>query len=148
MLLLEQLEYWHWWLLGVALITLEIFSPGIYLLWLGIAAGITGFVLLAVPDMSWQTQLVVFALFSVLAVITMHSALRHRPIKSDDTTLNRRGEQYIGRTFTLDEDMLNGWGKIHVDDSTWKVRGSNCSAGTTVKVTGVDGVVLLVEAQA
>jgi membrane protein implicated in regulation of membrane protease activity len=31
-----------------------------------------------------------------------------------------------------------------VDDSTWKIRGRDCPAGTQVKVAGVDGVVLLI----
>lgn len=40
--------------------------------------------------------------------------------------------------------MINGNDKIHVEDSTWKVRGPNCAAGTIVEVTGVDSVVLLI----
>jgi len=39
----------------------------------------------------------------------------------------------------------NGLGKIHVDDSTWKIRGEDCAIGTRIKVTGVDGTILLVE---
>ena len=67
------------------------------------------------------------------------------PVISDQPNLNRRGQQYVGRTFTLDEPIVNGLGKIHVDDSTWKIEGNDCPAGTKVKVTGVDGVILKVE---
>jgi len=56
-----------------------------------------------------------------------------------------RGEQYVNRTFTLEEPVVNGQGKIKVDDSTWKIEGADCESGTKVRVTGVDGVVLKVE---
>ncbi|WP_338063185.1 NfeD family protein [endosymbiont of Riftia pachyptila] len=59
--------------------------------------------------------------------------------------LNRRGEQYLGRSFTLEDPIINGEGKIRVDDTTWKIRGNDCPGGSQIKVIGVDGVVLLVE---
>ena len=63
---------------------------------------------------------------------------------TDQPALNRRGEQYIGRTLTLDEPIVNGQGKIRVDDTTWKVEGDDMPAGTRVTVIGVDSVVLKV----
>jgi membrane protein implicated in regulation of membrane protease activity len=36
-------------------------------------------------------------------------------------------------------------GKIHVDDSTWKIEGKDCVAGSKVEVVGVDGVILKVQ---
>jgi hypothetical protein len=51
----------------------------------------------------------------------------------------------VGRDFTLDTPIVNGQGKIRVDDSTWKIRGKDCGAGSLVTVVGVDGVVLQVE---
>jgi membrane protein implicated in regulation of membrane protease activity len=59
--------------------------------------------------------------------------------------LNRRGQQYTGRIFTLDHPIVNGVGKIDVDDSTWRVKGPDLEAGTRVRVVGVDGVVFVVE---
>ena len=38
---LQGLQFWHWWLLAVALLILEVFSPGVFALWLGLAAGLT-----------------------------------------------------------------------------------------------------------
>ena len=63
----------------------------------------------------------------------------------DQPHLNRRGEQYVGRTFTLQEAIVNGSGKIRLDDLIWKIHGQGCPMGTRVTVTGADGVVLLVE---
>jgi membrane protein implicated in regulation of membrane protease activity len=47
--------------------------------------------------------------------------------------------------FTLSEAIVNGTGKIHVDDTMWKVDGADLPEGTQVRVTGVAGTVLTVE---
>ena len=140
--LLNNLDYWHWLILAVVLVILEIFSPGVFFIWMGLAAGAVGVILLAVPGLDWQYQLLIFAVLSVTDILAARLILKRRPIKTDQPHLNRRGEQYTGRVFTLEEPVINGEGKIRVDDSTWKIRGMDCPAGTQVKVTGVDGVVL------
>ena len=139
---LQLAEYWHWWVLGVVLVILEVFSPGVFFLWLGIAAGLVGLVMYAYPALPVSGQLLAFALFSVVSILLWRAYLKRHPIHSDQPLLNRRGEQYVGRMFTLDAPMVNGAGKIRVDDSIWKVQGQDCPAGTRVRVTGVDGVVL------
>ena len=45
----------------------------------------------------------------------------------------------------LNEPIVNGRGKLRVDDTVWKVEGADCPAGVQVRVTGVDGVMLRVE---
>jgi membrane protein implicated in regulation of membrane protease activity len=142
---LEGINHWHWFALGVVLVILEMFSPAAYFLWLGIGAGLTGFLLLLWPELGWPQQLLAFAILAVLSVGLGRRYLKLHPIKTDKPTLNRRGEQYVGRVFTLEEPIVNGLGKIRVDDSTWKISGDDCAAGARVKVTGVDGVVLEVE---
>ena len=143
--LLALLEYWHWLVFALILVILEVFSPGVFLLWIGIGAGITGGLLWLEPELTWQWQLVAFAIFSMVAIILARRFLMSHPIQSDQPLLNRRGEQYVGRTFTLEQPVVNGMGKIRVDDSTWKIEGQDCPEGSRVRVTGVDGVVLRVE---
>ena len=142
---LESASYWHWWVLGVVLVILEVFSPAAFFLWMGVAAGVVGLVLLAVPELSWQYQILLFSGFSIASIVLWRSVLKRHPTRTDQPMLNRRGEQYVGRVFTLGEPVVNGLGKIRVDDSTWKISGEDCAAGTQVKVVGVDGVVLIVE---
>ena len=142
---MEQVTFWHWWVLGVALVILEVFAPGAVFLWLGVAAGVVGLVLLIIPGMSWEWQFLIFSLISVLSIVLWRNRLKEHPTETDQPRLNRRGEQYIGRIFTLAEPIVNGIGKIKVDDTTWKIAGSDCAVGTQVKVSGVDGVVLRVE---
>ena len=141
----SSLSYWHWWAFGLALVIVEMVAPGVFFLWLGIAAGIVGFLVLAMPDLSWQAQLFSFAVLSLASVAVGRWLIKRYPIRTDEPRLNRRGEQYIGRVFTLDEPIVNRHGKIRVDDSTWKIEGDDCLAGTNVRVIGVDGVVLKIE---
>jgi membrane protein implicated in regulation of membrane protease activity len=82
---------------------------------------------------------------SVAAVVLGRVWLKRHPIGTDRPTLNRRGDQYVGRVFTLDEPVINGFGKIRVDDTTWKIRGNDCAAGARIRVVGVDGTTLLVD---
>lgn len=140
-----QLDYWHWLILAVILIGLEILSPGVFFIWMGLAAIVVAVVLYIDPQLSWEAQLMIFAVLSIANILAARAYFKRHPIETDQPRLNRRGEQYIGRIFSLEDAMINGEGKVRVDDSTWKVRGPNCRAGETVRVIGVDGVVLLIE---
>jgi membrane protein implicated in regulation of membrane protease activity len=102
-------------------------------------------VVLVSPELGWEYQVLIFALLSVISIVAWRSYFRKHPIITDQPALNRRGDQYIGRLFTLEEPIINGNGKIKVDDTTWKIIGDDCEAGSKVKVTGVDGVILKVE---
>ncbi len=140
-------EYWHWWVLGTALLILEILTPGAFMLWLGIAAGIVGTLLLVAPGIAWEVQLLVFAVLSVASIAAWRVYRRRNPPRAtDEPTLNRRGAQYVGRVFTLEEPIVNGYGKLRVDDTTWKVAGADLPSGARVRVTGVDNTVLAVAA--
>ena len=141
---LQAVDYWHWWVLGVVLIVLEILSPAAFFLWLGISAGVVGLVVLFNPGMFWTQQWLLFAVLGVASIVLWRVYLRRHPTKTASPLLNRRGHQYVGRLFVLDDPVVNGQGKIHVDDSTWKISGADLPAGSRVEVVGVDGVVLQV----
>ncbi len=139
-----SLGHWNWLILGLLLIVLEVFSPGAFFMWFGISAGVTGIITWILPEMSWKWQLLVFAVLSVASIAAWRVYARKRPIETDRATLNKRGSHYIGRRFTLDEPMVNGRGRIQVDDTFWRTEGPDLAAGTTVEVVAVDGVVLRV----
>ena len=136
------LSFWHWLLLGVVFITVEVFAPGAFFLGMGVSALIVGGALWIAPEMNWKLQLLAFAVLSVVSIFLGRKLLKHTPIKSEQPLLNQRGAQYVGRTFNLEEPIVNRDGKIRVDDTTWRVSGDDCPAGTRVQVTGVNGVVL------
>ncbi len=142
---MASLVFWHWWVLGLALLALELFAPGAFFLWIGLAAGAVGAIMWLIPGMTWQSQLMWFAVFSIVSIVIWRTVGRRVPKETDHPNLNQRGMQYIGRIFTLSEPIVNGNGKLTVDDSTWKITGQDCESDTRVKVVGVQGVILEVE---
>jgi len=135
--------YWNWWVLGVALMAIEALVPGFFFLWMGVAALLVGLTLTILPEMPWTWQVFLFALLSVGSIVAWRMRLRRHPTRTADPLLNRRGHQYIGRVFTLDAPVINGHGKIRVDDSTWKVLvEQDCPAGARLRIVGVNGVML------
>ena len=140
------IDYWHWWILAGILLIIEVAAPSFFFLWLSIAAGITGLALLAVPGLGWEYQILLFSGLSIVSLTVFKRYQRAHPVTTDQPALNRRGEQYIGRTFTLGEAISNNTGVIRVDDSTWRITGTDMPPGTTVRVVGADGAILKVEA--
>ncbi len=140
--MMEQLGYWHWWILAAILIILEVFAPGAFFLWLGIAAAAVGGLVFLAPATGWEYQILLFSVLSIVSILIWRRFFHQAPEDTDQPALNRRGYQYVGRIFTLKEPIHDGIGKIRVDDSTWKVQGDDCPVGTRVEVTGVDGTIL------
>jgi len=142
-----QPVFWHWWIAAAVLLTIEILAPTFYALWLAISAALTGVVMFFFPELAWQSQLFIFAVLSVLSTVAFRNYYRKNPIKTDEPLLNRRGEQYVGRVITLKAPIVDGQGKVQIDDSTWKVEGPDCAEGTKIKIISVNNVVFTVEVQ-
>lgn len=144
----ENIRFWHWWILGVGLLVLEMFTASTFFIWMGAAAGVVGLILLIFPEFGWEYQVLVFAILSVLTVVAWRYWQRRHPTETADPNLNVRGAQYVGRVFTVVEPISDGIGKAKVGDSLWRISTgdeSSGSAGTRVRVTGVEGATLTVE---
>lgn len=141
---MDSIDFWHWLILGVVLIILEVLAPGAFFLWLGVSATVVGIILWILPNMSWEMQLLIFSVISVVSIALWLIRLRKHPTESEDSNLNERTNQYVGRVFTLVEPIVDGYGKIHVDDAYWKVNGEDREKDKKVKVVGVDGLTLKV----
>lgn len=137
--------FWYWWVLAVAFLGLEIVITGFFFLWLAVSAFLVGALLLLMIGMTFDVQVLLFSIFAIASVVGWWKYGAGKEPVSDHPTLNRRGEQYLGRTFNLLEAIENGQGKIKVDDSIWKVHGEDCPAGTKVKIVAVKGTVFDVE---
>jgi len=142
---INEIIYWHWLIVAVVLIILEILIPGAYFLWMGVSAIFVGGLMYIFPELAFLVQILIFAILSVIAVIMYRSYRKKNPLVTDEPALNRRGEKYIGQSFTLKEPIVNGVGRIKVDDSTWKIKGFDIDAGETVRVVAVEGTTLIVE---
>lgn len=142
----SEWNHWSWWAIGIVLLVLEIFAPAAMFMWMGFAAIITGVILLIQPELMWQWQLLIFSLLSVITIILWKQLLGKRLTQSDEPLLNRRAEQYIGRTFTLDQPIVNGVGQVKVDDSSWRITGPDLPAGSQIRVVSENGMSLHVAA--
>lgn len=142
--LLELLGRWIWFIVAALLAIVELVVPGVLAIWLALAAAAVGGLLLLF-DIPLAGQLAIFAVLSVAFVWASRQFLRKHPIESDHPTLNQRGVSYIGRIFSVEQEIRNGSGKIRVGDSLWLAQGPDAAVGEKVKVTGVDGSALVVE---
>jgi membrane protein implicated in regulation of membrane protease activity len=139
---------WAWVIVGVILSTLETVMPGVFLIWLGLAALIVGIVNFAV-NLPWEANGILFAGLAILLVL-IGKKLARRPGDDEATVakLNQRAKALIGRVAALDQPIIDGDGKVRFDDAIWTAKGPDLPAGTKVRVTGVDGKVLFVESAA
>ncbi len=137
---------WLWLMLGFSLLILELAVSSLFFLWLSVAALITGGVLFLYPTMGWEIQLLLFSILSVVSLVLSRRYVSRKQIASDLPALNRRGQQYVGRIFTLIEPIANGYGKVAVDDTQWRVSGPPLEVGARVRVIAAHGAVLEVEA--
>jgi inner membrane protein len=143
---LISLGVWDWFIAGGVLLVLEILAPGVFMLWLGLAALLVGLISLVV-DWSWQAQFVAFAAFALAAIPLWRRLALKVEAPTDQPFLNRRAEAFVGRIFTLEKPIVDGTGTIGIDDTVWRITGPDIPAGTRVKVTRVDGTALHVETQ-
>ena len=138
--------YWHWFILGALLMAVEVFIPGAFFLWPGIAAIIVGALSLAMPGMTWALAVTVWAILSVVAVTGWVFYRKKHPAKTRPNTLNQRGSELVGQEYTLSAPIVNGKGEIHAGDTMWRVvADSDLPAGTKIRVMGLDGTSLRVE---
>lgn len=139
--------YIFWLSLGGLLLAAEILGGNGYLLWSGIAAVVTGMLVWAVP-FGWEWQGVLFAILTLIAAWLWWLWLSKRVQKQKpaDATLNQRGQQLVGRRFTLEESLINGRGHVRVGDSSWPVSADeDLPSGSKIKVIAVEGITLRIK---
>src|SRR5215467_9862439 len=104
-----ELGVWDWFIAGGLLLVLEVLAPGVFMLWLGLAALLVGAISMFV-DWDWQAQFVAFAVFSVAAVPLWRRLAARSGAVTDQPFLNRRADALVGRIFTLEKPIVNGSG--------------------------------------
>ncbi len=140
-----EINYWFWLVLWAILTTAELVVPGVYLLWVGMAALPAAVIAYGIPDWGWQGPALVFAGFGVANAVMGHYyyALRRR---GNAAGPNQKAASLIGQTHVLDEAMNRGKGRIRLNGSIWTVQGPHdLPAGTRIRITAVDGNALCVE---
>jgi inner membrane protein len=137
-------DHWLWMIAAALLATAEMIAPGVFLIWIGAAALLTGVLALLVP-IGPVLQFLIFAVASIAAVYAGRRYLAQNPIVSDDPLLNDRLARMIGEVVTAVEPVDADAGRVKVGDSVWNARGGPAAIGERVRVTGSAGGILRVE---
>ena len=146
--IVNELGPWNWMVLGIILLGAEILVPGVFLIWIGLAAIVTGVASLVLWEAgfwSWQVQTLVFLALSLLSAWIGKRIMDASGDETDEPLLNRRQAQLVGRVATLEEPIRNGRGRVRIGDTLWRVTGADMDAGTRVRVTAEDAGTLRVE---
>ena len=135
---------WTWLIAGVLLCAGEALAPGLFMLWIGVAALASGLLLFIVPlPLPWL--LMVFGgLTAVSAILGSRLYGSLGKTSADAPFLNRRADALVGRETRLYEAIVDGSGKVRIDDTIWRAAGPDLPTGARVRVTGVarDGITL------
>ncbi len=138
------MEFWHWLVVAAVFAVIEVAVPAMVCIWLAAAALGTAAIAWLAPGLTWEHQALIFAALAVASIAIGRMAFARIRARSSKAPLNRRAESYVGRTFTLDRPIVDGRGRVKVDDTVWLVEGPDLPAGTRVKVTGANNTLLRV----
>ncbi|MEM6973391.1 MAG: NfeD family protein [Pseudomonadota bacterium] len=144
-----------WWWIAAAMVLgiFEVVTATTYLLGPAAAAGTVGVILLLVPELSGTWQVTIFAI--AILVYTMIAWVVAKRLKQGDDsaagTLNRRGYDLIGREAAAEASFAAGIGRVVIDGVGWRARldgvpSAMPDAGARMRIVGVDGATLVVEA--
>jgi len=130
-----------WLIAALVLGIAELAAPGIFLVFLAIAAAVTGTALLALPELPIAVQLASFAVWSTVTVLIGRRWYRDYPVAGADPMLNDRSARMVGQIVIVETAIVDGRGRVLVGDGSWPARGDDAAAGTRVRITRVaDGV--------
>lgn len=91
---MTDILYWHWILLGIALLILEIFLPTFTALWFGAAAVVIGVVKLVFPSMPINVAMLSWAGLSILLTWLWFKYVK--PLSVDKTKAGLSREAILG----------------------------------------------------
>lgn len=134
-----------WLAAALVLAIMEVIAPGFFLIFLAAGAGVTGFVVLAVPGLHAITQALLFAVLTAVAVAIGRRWYHRSRTTNTSHGLNERTAKLIGKTVEVCDPIVGGEGRVRVGDGAWTARGQDMPAGARVMITGATGSVLLVE---
>lgn len=141
---LMTLTPWHWVALGFFVLILEVLGAGGFLLGIGFGAILVA-ILVSVVDLSWQTELVLFSILSIVSTIVYWKYFRANNTVTEDPLLNNKAARLVGKRAVVIEPIEGGTGKVQIHDALWSASAdSNINEGVTVKITDYNKMTLQV----
>ena len=138
--------WWHWLLLGLFLIAVELGTGGFYILFFGIGALVIGG--LTVFNLAGPIAIQVL-LFSVVSIVSL-VAFRNRLLQRFQFEPPRPAvDALVGEVAIVAEDLAPGAvGRVELRGTVWSARnvsGLSLLRGLRCRVVGVDGLTVNVE---
>jgi membrane protein implicated in regulation of membrane protease activity len=134
-----------WLIAALVLGIAELAVPGVFLVFLAIAAAITGIAVYALSDLSPAAQLGAFAVWSVVTVLIGKRWYRDYPVEGGDPMLNDRAARMLGQVVIVETAIVRGHGRVLVGDGGWPARGPDAAVGERMRVVAVEDGTLIVE---
>lgn len=136
--------FWNWLILAGLLLLFEIFTTSFFFIFWAMAALIVALLTYFMPSISWQWQILSFALLSLPALMLWWFIAKNWQADKDDAAsrLNNRGRYLIGRQYILKTPIEQQYGRLQIDDSIWTVHGEDMPAGTKIIVTDIESSTL------
>ncbi len=137
---------WHWLVLGVVLLGIELAITSTYLLWPAVAALCVG-ILLFIAPMGWEMQLMLFFVISVATLVLGRTHFQKFVKGGEVSDVNDPGRAMIGRQVRAIADFDGREGRVSVGDTQWKARmeAGTAADGDLLTIVGVTGATLIVE---
>jgi len=145
---LLTLEYWHWWVLALALIIFEVMGAAGFFLGAAAAAFITG-ILSAVVGPVWEVQLTCFGVLTLILTWVYFKRFRNFNQQTDNEQLNTVEHRLMGRYAKVLKPISSHEVKIQLGDTLWTATtdGESFSEGDEVEIVAVNDNVPHVKAK-
>jgi membrane protein implicated in regulation of membrane protease activity len=140
-----------WFVLGLALLIIEVLTPGIVALFFGLGAWLVLLVLAFVDIPHWAQ----WALFSVSSIVFLIVLRKHvikffaglKQSKKDSLSEPMVAKRYLGQEVDVLEDIVPGrLGTIELNGTRWQARTKiELKKGDRARIVGMEDLIFLVE---
>jgi inner membrane protein len=137
---------WLWLIGGVILLIAEVIAPGFFLVFIG-AAAIAAGLFTVLFGLGTVGQLSLFVLYTLLAVMLGRRFYATSASASPIPFLNDPSRRLVGKVVTVVSPVDEHNGRVRVGDGEWSARGDPAAIGERVRITGIEGNCLKVEAE-
>ncbi len=139
---------WIWIYAGLALILLELVTPGFILCFFGLAAMTVGFFRLFVGESFDATWCVgAFTVLSILYIVLFRRALKKIFMGEKESSARRLSDDFVGRVGTVVEAIVPPKeGRVLVGDAEWTaVADAPLAVGTDIEIVSQKNLTLKVK---
>lgn len=144
-----EVLYWHWFVLGVVLMFVEMVIPTFTALWFGAAALVVSLVLWLLPATSLATQIMLWSILSIVLTWLWFKYLK--PLSVDKTMAGLSREAMlgqIGQVLSLPQEHKRGMLRFPapvLGSDEWQfITQDTLALGDRVRVTEISGNSLIV----